>query len=736
MIKKIFGSGNDFSALRAQNTKVETPYGSRLGTGEAPVLDFSSSQVFAVSVGGEDFVVTDKTHVKNINEFLNNRSAGEAEGERLDAVCAVLYKGIEPTSENLEMAHSALYGEAAVDEAVLKGAIAEEMAAEQQDSKQGTPLAEIAEKIRALFQKKALMSGGKSIYSSAAGIDELRIREISAVSDAVNSEKSFERQGALLEEMSKAAAGLQKIAEGAALKSALLTDAIHANSEDTLKPLGARHAAQLFGAARPAEAARFEALPSEVLPFEAEHTEAAQSEVPPSEAKRAGALPSAAERAGAQSAETASFGFSEISDISGGAKEAVSPDAAYALCGGERARALNDSESAHALQGDDEGAAGFGEGTKKSGAEMSTSERSELERMIDAAISGLLEGLDSVVGSFDLKTYLVSEQTELTMRAAAEFRAMQNAVLNTLKKTDPSAVKSAIETLSSAINKSTFAMMTDMKTEKALLLSIAKLEDAASALKNRDFAVAERIVKTVARELEAIDFRPSVRKIRLMAQQKLEADVDYKPEKPVQRVSSAISVFSSGTARDMLELARFTGINHEIEKYESSALSGGIKNLKEIFGDGGYSASLSGQQMLNDSDGRRRNFYMVEVPMEVGGEIGGLKVLVNGKCDENVIDWRNADLYFALRLADKEKLGVRFSINSANVKIDIYSDKQMDFSDLGEELSGIGYNLVSVRQNPLSKKAGIFAVQPDERTRLGESVSEFRRGESGFEASI
>ncbi len=706
MINKIGVSTGDTGIIKTQNIRHDAAKTYAVSIGDA-------APVFEMLVGSEKFVVIDKAHIKNINEFLG--TGGE---NRADAVAAVLFKGIEPTKENLEMAYGALHGNQILDEAVLNQAIE----AQESDAESAIPK-DVIQKIRAYMRENGFSFGADDDISveriqalrtlsdsgrhSAAQNSEIIMQYADRLSNAVGEGIAFADIDSVLQIKLDASANINEVLQ-------INLDAVVVNNGALQKSSNIQRAFLAEENSCDFSAAAKELVTTENL---ASHS-----------SKSGGAFLSAKADFRAEAGETSAASTVDYASGIKNEDRTASPKSADTVLSDDTADGLSDVDSADtASKSVDEPAS--------DSSVCSAEDFDGIEMLVDAAISGMLEALDSVVQSFDLRTYLVTEQTEVTIRAAREFRAVQTSVLSTLKNADLSSVRSAIEALNSAINKSAFAMLSDMKTEKTLLLSIARLEEASAAFGNRDYETARRIVREVSEQLEVLNFKPSIRKIKLMAQQKLAAEVGVLPEKPVQRVASALSLFSGGSARDMLELARFTGINHEIEKYEATGIAGGLKNLKEIFGDGNFSASLTGQQMLNDSDGRRRSFYVFEVPVEADGEVGGLKVFVNGKCDENVIDWRNTDVYFALRFSDREKLGLRFSINGANVKIDMYGEETLDWSGLEDELAGIGYRLVSVRQNPLSDKPALL-VEKGASARRSEEKFGRERSEYGFEAKI
>ncbi len=368
---------------------------------------------------------------------------------------------------------------------------------------------------------------------------------------------------------------------------------------------------------------------------------------------------------------------------------------------------LNMREQAEAAMSVEEQTAGSSEFLE----EKEKLEPSEIdaEVAIQMALQGILSDLEDIESSINVKNYLVKEVNDRMVQAATEFKDMQYQVTSALGKIDSASIKKAIESITKAITKSSFAMLTDMKTEKQLLTNLTKLEKASSALKMRDFTLARKLTAEVQEELGKMSFKPSSRKIILHAsRQAAELDRAFK-EKSLsvrERILEATELFSSGTSRDIIDRIRFMGINHEIERYEHQKSD--IKNLRELFFEQGLSMEMSsGEQMLNDSDGRKQDVYVLNVPLSIGGEVAGMKVFVNGRCEENAIDWKNTELYFALELEEQKKFGIKFSIVDKNVSIQLKGIKDLRLEGLGEILSDLGYRLISITSDVDDQKKAV-----------------------------
>lgn len=686
-MNKVIGNGAGASVqdffLASRVKKTEN------GAGNFPVTEGASSDgagtvLLRLDVNGRTLEVKDPAHADHIKRFL---SGGE---NRMETVAAVLYKEIEPTEENLELVHRALNEELYPSE---------ERTLEEPD----LPVDRLKRAVRNRDADPILRRGSDDFVAEA-------VSEGREVSEEVRSQSVEKRIFDLIAELVREAVGDSAKAgadaatgtdvAGAAAETAEAARGMYADAAGAFRigvGMGTADASQpdvesagsafLLGEMSPRR--EDVVLESDAEGFSGEMPERASAALAASASARADissarSLPETGDAANSGDLRARAGSehivpdagtkpdFSEYGEIRSSEDEAKNPDR-------ELPRAVRSDSEDEAKETAQEDRATF--------------------LLIRQALAGLESGIDAVLRDLDVRRVLSTQITEMTQRATEEFRVFQSGALKAL---DKMSVQSAIEHLTKAINKSTFALLADMKTEKTLLVSIAKLEDASSLLKNRQFEAADKLVREVAKTLSGLSFKPTVRKLHAMVAQKVITNVRAASEQPVtmrEKIAEAHTLFSSGTARDMLELARFSGINHEIETYEASSGVGDLKNLKELFQDSAFFGELSGRQMLNDSQqDRRRNFYVLEIPMEIQDEVSGLKVFVSGKCDDHVIDWKNTELYFGLQMKEERRIGLRFSIRGAAVGIDVMSDVPLDLEGIQRILPDLGYTLTSIRQ--------------------------------------
>lgn len=632
-----------------KNNGLQPPSFFKSGYANAVILTEPDS--FAMKIDGTEYAVVHPAHRQDIRDFL---SAGGA--ERKETVAAVLHKGIEPTKENLELVHAAL----------------------NEDPFQQDPGADIKEEFDAEIIEKLDLP------------PEVKERIV--------------RSGDLLKAIRTVLAEASVHTEGISSKARnplTLKEAISALLQHFKAPSSG---ADMTGFFEPADAGVSDLASSmdEVFTDFASGTAS----------KEGGFKPHFEDRDTGERfvrGESTDFGVQERAgaDFSNSAMRFVrSRDAVHSQPGriefgpeiphtGDRVPSDVHTRGARIESASEETV----REEEIPQEEIPQDEARQIAELVNQALLMVDSDLRKVFADLEFKTYLVTRTDERMIAAKKEFDEMKTSAIRAL---DKGSITKTIELLTRSIQKSSFAMLTDMPTEKKLLIGLSRLEEASAALKNKDIQLAEKIVKEVRDLLDRIEFKPSSRKIQTMVAQKVlsaEKSLQEKNLSMQDKVLEAIRLHSSGTARDLLELVRFSGANHEIEKYENSSGVGSLKNLKELFSDSSFSAMMSGEQMLNNSDDqRKRDFYVLDIPLQIDDEIAGLKVFVGGKSDENRLDWRNAELYFALKLGE-EKIGLRFSVKDAGVAIEITGDKVLRMENLKEPLAEIGYRLLSVKNS-------------------------------------
>lgn len=674
-------------------------------------VEQNQAQFFSITVDGTIYELNDPKQTDQVRRFLNLPGIN-----RKETVAAVLYKGMEPTLENLDAVHRAL-NESAIDSVHGVEEVSSEAAFDAEIIDQWDLPQDLRDRLKKSVRdrefnktvKAILEQHGKSSGEDIGSTHKLSLKEalvlLKKIGSSLRSRSAAESPGIQTAEqqpphtaegevpadgsLSGSKDGLfSEFSEGfrVDLLQGAFSDGILPNYEALLLTSAEKHGVgNVFSDAISDVAYAEKPDPKGFLNFESERFDGKhlnsdlrlRLDVMPADQNGDNPIPSGGfVRRGESEMQTLPKldEKESLSLSSDDAEERESPD---------EVRSEKKVKFAEESNGQD-----------------AFSERN-IEQMVLQALSSIDSGLANLFEELEIKQFLVAKTTEMLRTSANEFRVFQNELEAISKKVTPQSVRRSIESLTKLIHKSTFAMLTDMKTEKQLLISLSRLEEASLALKNKNMALAERIVREVAATVRSIEFKPSVTKVHAMVLQKVQSNEKVLEERNIgirQHMEDAIRLFSSGTARDILELIRFTGVNHEVERYENSQTAGSIKNLKELFPNHSFASYMSGQQMLNNSsDERKRDFYTFEIPLAIHEEIAGLKVVVGGKTAENQLDWKNAELYFALKLNAQDKIGLRFLIKDGNVKIEMSGRGTPDLRNLKGPLEEIGYRLISVK---------------------------------------
>ncbi|GAB6107897.1 hypothetical protein [Fusibacter bizertensis] len=380
-------------------------------------------------------------------------------------------------------------------------------------------------------------------------------------------------------------------------------------------------------------------------------------------------------------------------------------------------------------------------------------------QMINEAVDTLMTQMSEVFSSLEndlsLKTYLVESTTEATIKAKATFENFKAEVTQLLTpnpetpRSTPaelsSQIATSIEKLNHLILKSEVTLYTDMFTEKKLLLMSSELDKASQMLKQGEFTKAQATVNEAVKLLKQIDFTPSIRRLQVFANQRLEQleNVIKPDQKSDQKLETLIKTQiqtlgdqqGSKLSRDVLETLRFLGLNHEMEvaenlekgdfetlKERSSANVKEIllKMMKEDSQERTVEATeqnlmnLTGQQMMNDQSSQDQPFYFFNFPVMDGEDLGNMKVFMKGASKNSQMDWQNSELYFGMSLKEVGQVGIRVKIQQAKVDIQVSSERvgKLDaplkaalqtLSEIGFTAGEVTYK-VSQDESPVSLK--------------------------------
>lgn len=374
-----------------------------------------------------------------------------------------------------------------------------------------------------------------------------------------------------------------------------------------------------------------------------------------------------------------------------------------------------------------------------------------LERAMGALAAQVQMTFEDIASHFDLKTYLVKETTEATIEAKSDFDRFQKQAVKALdfeavKKPEDMAenLSKTIEQLNKLILKSNVTLFTDLYMERDLLKASAKLEAAKTHLFNRDFEAVKATVAEVKETLEKMTFEPS--KIKVMAFATLRSEQAaaslFGPPKADQNlqskvIESLLSIRAQDApqgAKTVFETMRFMGLNHEVEvanrldnrltpksvdwlqdnvkeillrlmktSIEERTLASGEKTLMD----------LSGQQLMNQSgEEQKKPFYYFNYPLVVNGELGEMKIYVNGNRKNDTIDMDHLTMYFGMDLKVTGQSGIKVTVTQGVLDIVVMSDRPLPLMETAEQiLSGaeaIGFKKGQLRSEPFQVERPIM----------------------------
>jgi hypothetical protein len=360
----------------------------------------------------------------------------------------------------------------------------------------------------------------------------------------------------------------------------------------------------------------------------------------------------------------------------------------------------------------------------------------EIEKAITDAVNQILEQAANIVNEvFEFKQYVVKETTQATIEAKETFTAFKKEVVELLQMPEKPVkadmiqmVSKAIDRLEHLIMKSNVTLFTDMHMEKELMHSSAKLLNAKDALIEGDVARAVKITTEVKETFEKMTFAPSVNRVQAFATLKTDQIMNaFSPQQNGKTVKldaeleRVLDIFKDSTgvrqARDVAEIMRFMGINHESEvsskievkdvQRSHEWIDGNVKEIllkmmkeetesRTVQNQEKTMMNLTGQQMMNQPDQEgRKQFQFFNMPFEDGETIGNMKVYMNGRKNGGKLDPKNTELYFGMSLKKHGEVGVKVTIQSGRANIKVMSDNKTAlepvFRELFEGLDELGY---------------------------------------------
>jgi hypothetical protein len=346
-----------------------------------------------------------------------------------------------------------------------------------------------------------------------------------------------------------------------------------------------------------------------------------------------------------------------------------------------------------------------------------------------------------------IKLYVVESVTIKMQDVAEEFKVAQKDMLQTMEKAiseeKPLTTEQVKDVLNSVINKlddvllkSDVPLYTSMSMEKNLLKMSSDLQTARQHLAKGNIADAKNIIKTVHGKLEEAVFKPSERKVQGFALKQSEAFLQNKEMIQLQTYRQ-----EGVSARNVLELFRNLGLNHEYEVSEKlsqlKTLEKEMKldtNLKEVLHKLDQDEkqenktvetiekslnNLNGQQLLN-KQGQKNNQQTLffNIPMVNDQEVKNMKLYVNSRDANNRLDWENCSLYFVIDLKQYGPTGIKVDIKDRGVFITVKNDDE----DLKDVIEPLLENLGDMFEDVGLKEKDVNFVPLDNHKKFGRDM--------------
>lgn len=352
------------------------------------------------------------------------------------------------------------------------------------------------------------------------------------------------------------------------------------------------------------------------------------------------------------------------------------------------------------------------------------------------------------------RSILVTEVTKRLSQATQDFKTLKrditrnlNQMAEMVKSTTrnifpqvQAALDASIDKLDKAILKSDMTLLTDMGTEKQLLVASSRLADARKQLQLGNNAGARAILEDVSSKLEQMNWRPAnVRVENVLYRQQMTKETMPTP----QRLATEWDAISNSsgrehTARSVLDTIRAMGYSHDSDaaRYLASSNDNGgspgggggqqehQQNVKALLlklaqedGASGRMAeqalnNLTGQQLLSKQDtGASMQSLMLSLPLMLSGRAENVKVIVNSRQEGEKVDWENCSLYFALQTRKLGDMGILATVADRHLSLTLKNDSpqfQERMEPLAalcrEKLREIGFQIGPIRFSPLTQE--------------------------------
>lgn len=162
------------------------------------------------------------------------------------------------------------------------------------------------------------------------------------------------------------------------------------------------------------------------------------------------------------------------------------------------------------------------------------------------------------------------------------------------------------------------------------------------------------------------------------------------------------------------------------EDIENRTVSGVEQNL----------TNTTGQQMMNDSGTKEQPFYFFNIPILEDESLGNMKVYMKGATRNHQIDWQNAELYFGFSEKDASSIGIKVKIQDRRLDIELLADHNpaliTHLEGVLNQMEEIGFD----KGNLKSKQYSGVEVKPTLKPVISEQPSLTVSETKGFDFKV
>lgn len=342
---------------------------------------------------------------------------------------------------------------------------------------------------------------------------------------------------------------------------------------------------------------------------------------------------------------------------------------------------------------------------------------------------------NSLYNQSNIKIILEEKITENIIKIKNDFKNFKKDINNDFNKLNNietkfdkvNTLKNIIEKLDKFIMKSDVMNYLDLKTEKNIIKLSSNLNDALIHLENNEFSNAKEIVTNVIKELNNINFNPSIKKITA-TNITYNIDENYSFDNIMNQTNENISNFTNNqkSVSSIIAFMKSLGINNEAEVFQNIFENSNISNLnsksdKENINLKSILLNLSKIDSNNNSKIQATNAISMingnqikqsnnnskdiqnisfNIPIKFNNTTTNVKVYLKAPQKNLKLDIKNFNMYFVLNTNKYNEIGIKINCINSEININIKNNKLYDkdikntFKDyFKNSLNDIGYKL-------------------------------------------